>query len=61
LHAYLQKVKRITRRSSPVNLRRVLQELNPVLRGFANYFRMANCRGEFDLSTVETGVLPQVT
>jgi RNA-directed DNA polymerase len=45
--AFKEKVKRITRRSSPVNLVKVIGDLNPVLRGFANYFRMANCRGEF--------------
>ena len=41
------KVKALTRRNSPVNLKRVVQDLNPVLRGFANYFRMANCKGLF--------------
>lgn len=40
------KVKRITRRNSPVNLQRVIAELNPVLRGFVNYFRIANCSGQ---------------
>lgn len=43
--AFKQKVKRITRRNSPVNLEQVIADLNPVLRGFANYFRMANCKG----------------
>ena len=45
--AFKEQVKRITRRNSPVNLAQVIEDLNPVLRGFANYFRMANCRGEF--------------
>jgi hypothetical protein len=27
-----------------VNLEQVIAELNPVLRGWANYFRMANCK-----------------
>lgn len=45
------KVKQITRRNSPVNLETVVQDLNPVLRGFANYFRVAHCRNQFrDLS-----------
>ena len=39
------KVKAITKRNSPVNLAKVIRDLNPVLRGFANYFRIANCRG----------------
>ena len=40
-------VKKITRRNSPVNLVKVITELNPVLRGFANYFKTANCSGVF--------------
>ena len=45
--AFKAKVKAITRRNSPVNLEKVIADLNPVLRGFANYFRMANCKGLF--------------
>jgi len=44
--AFQEKVKGLTRRNSPVNLERVIADLNPVLRGFANYFRMANCQGQ---------------
>lgn len=45
--AFKAKVKAITRRNSPVNLEKVISDLNPILRGFANYFRMANCKGLF--------------
>lgn len=45
--AFKAKVKAITRRNSPVNLAQVIADLNPVVRGFANYFRMANCKGVF--------------
>jgi len=41
------KIKAITRRNSPVNLEQVISDLAPVMRGFANYFRMANCKGLF--------------
>jgi hypothetical protein len=41
------KVRKITRRTSPVNLAKVINDLNPVLRGFANYFKTANCGGVF--------------
>lgn len=41
---FKDKVRRITRRNSPVNLEQVIKDLNPVLRGFANYFRVAHCR-----------------
>lgn len=39
------KVKALTRRNSPVNLEKVICDLNPVIRGFANYFKIANCSG----------------
>ena len=42
--AFKLKVKSITRRNSPVNLAKVIADLNPVLRGWGNYFRMANCK-----------------
>jgi RNA-directed DNA polymerase len=45
--AFKARVKAITRRNSPVNLAQVIDDLNPVLRGYANYFRMANCKGLF--------------
>jgi group II intron reverse transcriptase/maturase len=45
------KVKGITRRNSPVNLEKVIADLNPVIRGFAYYFRVANCQQEFKALT----------
>ena len=42
-----EKVKQITRRSSWTNVAGVIRQLNPVIRGFANYFRIANCSREF--------------
>lgn len=44
---FKDKVKRMTRRNSPVNLEQVIADLNPVIRGFAYYFRVANCQTEF--------------
>ena len=41
-----EKVKQITRRSSWTNVAGVIRELNPVIRGFATYFRIANCSRE---------------
>lgn len=45
LTKFKAKLKVITRRNSPVNLEKVVRDLNPLLRGFANYFKVANCRG----------------
>jgi len=45
--SFKTKVKVMTRRNSPVNVVKVIKDLNPVLRGFANYFRIANCKAEF--------------
>mgnify|MGYP001584337351 CR=1 FL=1 len=42
-----QKIKQLTRRNGGRKLEAVLQQLNPVLRGFANYFRIANCQRVF--------------
>jgi len=40
------KVKQITRRNQGRNVREVIRKLNPVLRGFVNYFKIANCMRE---------------
>lgn len=45
LSRFKTKVKAITKRNSPVNVQKVIRDLNPLLRGFANYFKIANCRG----------------
>lgn len=44
---FKDKVRKLTRRTSPVNLKKVIADLNPVVRGFAYYFRIANCKGEY--------------
>jgi len=44
---FKDKVRAITRRNSPVNLRKVIGDLNPMIRGFAYYFRIANCKTEY--------------
>lgn len=48
LHALKAKVKLITRTNTGQNLAGVISELNPVLRGFVNYFRIANCKWELN-------------
>lgn len=47
LQTFKKKVKARTRRNSPVNLKKILDDLNPLLRGFANYFKVANCTNVF--------------
>jgi RNA-directed DNA polymerase len=39
------RVREITRRNSGRELERVIKELNPVLRGWINYYRVANIKG----------------
>jgi group II intron reverse transcriptase/maturase len=46
VHAFKVKVKWITRRKTGQSVAAVIGELNPVLRGFVNYFRVANCQRE---------------
>ena len=42
LKAFKVKVKQLTKRNGGGNLAQVLKRLNPVLRGFVNYFKIAN-------------------
>ena len=44
---FKEKVKMLTKRTQGINLEMVIKRLNPVLRGFANYFRIANCKNLF--------------
>lgn len=43
IKSFKAKVKAMTRRNIPVNLDMIIDDLNPVLRGFAFYYRIANC------------------
>ena len=45
--AFKKRVKAITVRNSPVNLEQVIKDLEPLLRGFANYYKVANCQNLF--------------
>jgi RNA-directed DNA polymerase len=47
LHGFKQKVRRLTKRNGGKNLAAVIRQLNPLLRGFANYFSIANCGRAF--------------
>jgi len=47
LKGFKAKVKKLTRRTQGVNIETVIKRLNPILRGFSNYFRIANCNGIF--------------
>jgi RNA-directed DNA polymerase len=47
IEAFKLKVKALSRRNSPVNLEKIIHDLNPVMRGVGYYFRMANCKGKY--------------
>ena len=47
LKAFKVKVKQLTKRNTGGNLPLVLKRLNPVLRGFVNYFKIANVTTKF--------------
>lgn len=47
IKAFKLKVKSLTKKSQGMNLEMVIRRLNPVLRGFAYYFRIANCKKLF--------------
>lgn len=47
LKAFKQMVRQLTGRNRGGNLADMIDRLNPLLRGFANYFRVANCGRDF--------------
>lgn len=49
LKGFKQRVKRLTKRNSGMNLIEVIKRLNPVVRGFVNYFSIANCKRVLNL------------
>jgi RNA-directed DNA polymerase len=46
LKGFKVKVKQLTKRNGGSNLAEVIKRLNPVVRGFVNYFSIANCKRE---------------
>ena len=46
LIGFKRKVKQLTKRNGGINLAEVVKRLNPVVRGFVNYFSIANCKRE---------------
>ncbi len=46
IERFKQRVKELTRRGGGKPLLRVLEVLSPVLRGFSEYFKVANCKGQ---------------
>ena len=45
--SFKEKIRRLTPRNHGMNLEKMVKHLNPVLRGWANYFRIANCKTIF--------------
>lgn len=44
---FKERVKAATRKNTPVNLAKVIQDLNPIIRGYANYFKVTNSKKLF--------------
>jgi len=47
IEAFKDKVRRLTRRHQPKSMSMIITELNPVVRGWGNYFIKGNCRRVF--------------
>ena len=43
IKSFKEKVKAMTRRNVPVNLDKIIDDLNPLLAGFSFYYRIVNC------------------
>lgn len=48
IEAFKKKIRFLTKKNKGKNLEMMIRDLNPVLRGFANYFRIANCKRLFE-------------
>ncbi|MCD6231467.1 hypothetical protein J7K28_02385 [Candidatus Aerophobetes bacterium] len=46
--AFKEKVRHITHRHQPKSMSKIIGELNPVVRGWGNYFLKGNCQRIFD-------------
>ena len=44
---FKDRIRELTPRNHGKNLTTIIKELNPVIRGWANHFRIANCKGIF--------------
>lgn len=42
IHKFKDEVRRLTRRQQPINVQEVVRRLNPVIRGWGNYFQHGN-------------------
>ncbi len=47
IKALKDRVRQLTPRNHGMNVKEMVKQLNPVIRGWANYFRVANCKGVF--------------
>jgi RNA-directed DNA polymerase len=45
--AFKDKIRKMTPRNHGINVEEMARKLNPVLRGWANYYQIANCRSIF--------------
>lgn len=48
LKAITEKVRKVTNPKRPIKVEQVIKELNPVIRGWVNYFRTGNSSKQFD-------------
>jgi len=47
IKCFKDKIRQLTPRNHGINVEEMVKRLNPVLRGWANYFRVANCKKLF--------------
>jgi len=47
IKVFKDKVRQLTPRNSGINVIAMARRLNPILRGWSNYFKVANCKGLF--------------
>ena len=48
VYAFKDKIRKATRRQQPKNVARIIQEINPLIRGWGNYFKHGNSKSCFE-------------
>ena len=44
IERFKDKIRKLTQRNQGINIAEIVKRLNPIIRGWANYFRIANCK-----------------
>ena len=44
IESFMEKIRWLTRRKQPKSMSQIIENINPVIRGWGNYFKHSNCK-----------------